>query len=159
MKIAVVGAGISGLASAWLLKQHHEVTLFEAGDYIGGHTHTVDIDLAGTRFPSRQSTQCFTGFGATSVHFFATHALGCGVQSASFAHAFGSAVSSSFPRAMRAGASSWWPMPSRPSSSSAAARAWPAARAPAPCTARCEGSPRPTRRPVRRPAARCWPRG
>ena len=51
MKIAVVGAGISGLASAWLLKQHHEVTLFEAGDYIGGHTHTVDVDLAGERFP------------------------------------------------------------------------------------------------------------
>jgi predicted NAD/FAD-binding protein len=50
MKIAVVGAGISGLASAWLLKQH-EVTLFEAGDYLGGHTHTVDVDLQGTRFP------------------------------------------------------------------------------------------------------------
>jgi predicted NAD/FAD-binding protein len=51
MKIAVVGAGISGLASAWLLKQHHQVTLFESGDYLGGHTHTVDVDLAGTRFP------------------------------------------------------------------------------------------------------------
>jgi predicted NAD/FAD-binding protein len=51
MKIAIVGAGISGLAAAWLLKQHHEVTLFEAGDYLGGHTHTVDVDLAGTRFP------------------------------------------------------------------------------------------------------------
>ncbi len=51
MKIAVVGAGISGLASAWLLAQRHQVTLFEAGDYIGGHTHTVDIEVDGQRFP------------------------------------------------------------------------------------------------------------
>ena len=49
MKIAVVGAGISGLASAWLLNQRHEVTLFEAGDYFGGHTHTVNIEVAGAR--------------------------------------------------------------------------------------------------------------
>jgi uncharacterized protein len=51
MKIAVVGAGISGISAAWLLKQRHDVTLFEAGDYIGGHTHTVDVEVAGTRFP------------------------------------------------------------------------------------------------------------
>ncbi len=51
MKIAVIGAGISGLASAWLLNQHHAVTLFEAGDYIGGHTHTVDVALDGSTFP------------------------------------------------------------------------------------------------------------
>jgi predicted NAD/FAD-binding protein len=51
MKIAVVGAGISGLASAWLLNRDHDVTLFEAGDYLGGHTHTVDIDVDGARFP------------------------------------------------------------------------------------------------------------
>ncbi len=51
MKIAVVGAGISGLASAWLLEKQHELTLFEAADYIGGHTHTVDVELDGVRFP------------------------------------------------------------------------------------------------------------
>jgi predicted NAD/FAD-binding protein len=50
MKIAIIGAGISGLASAWLLARRHEVTLFEAGDYIGGHTHTVDIEMQGKRF-------------------------------------------------------------------------------------------------------------
>ena len=43
MKIAVVGGGISGLGAAWLLRQQHEVSLFEAADYVGGHTHTVDV--------------------------------------------------------------------------------------------------------------------
>jgi predicted NAD/FAD-binding protein len=49
MRIAVVGSGISGLASAWLLANEHEVTLFEANDYLGGHTHTHDIELYGER--------------------------------------------------------------------------------------------------------------
>ena len=48
MKIAVVGSGISGLYSAWQLTQSgHEVSLFEANDYFGGHTHTVDVTLDG----------------------------------------------------------------------------------------------------------------
>lgn len=42
-KIAVIGSGISGIASAWFLSQTHDVTLFEKNDYIGGHTHTVEI--------------------------------------------------------------------------------------------------------------------
>ncbi len=42
-KIAVVGAGISGLTAAWLLGRDHDVTLFEAGSRIGGHTYTVDV--------------------------------------------------------------------------------------------------------------------
>ena len=50
-RIAVVGAGISGLASAWLLSRQHEVTLFEAGDYLGGHTNTVDVTLDGVSHP------------------------------------------------------------------------------------------------------------
>jgi predicted NAD/FAD-binding protein len=50
MKTAIVGSGISGLATAWLLNQHHQVTLFEAADYIGGHTHTVDVELEGKRY-------------------------------------------------------------------------------------------------------------
>ena len=41
-RIAVVGSGISGLSCAWLLSQGHDVTLFEADDRIGGHSHTVD---------------------------------------------------------------------------------------------------------------------
>ena len=51
MKIAVVGSGISGLAAAWLLSPQHQVTLFEAGNYLGGHTHTVDVEVEGTSFP------------------------------------------------------------------------------------------------------------
>jgi uncharacterized protein len=47
MRIAVVGSGISGLAAAWLLARDHAVTLYEAGDYLGGHTHTVDVTLDG----------------------------------------------------------------------------------------------------------------
>jgi uncharacterized protein len=50
-RIAVVGAGIAGLASAWLLSDAHDVVLFEAADYAGGHTHTVDIEVDGKAFP------------------------------------------------------------------------------------------------------------
>ena len=47
MRIAVIGSGIAGLASAWLLSQAHEVVLFEAADYLGGHTHTHDVSVGG----------------------------------------------------------------------------------------------------------------
>jgi predicted NAD/FAD-binding protein len=50
MRIAVIGSGISGLASAWLLSARHEVVLFEANDYLGGHTHTHDVEQAGRRY-------------------------------------------------------------------------------------------------------------
>ncbi len=48
-RIAVVGSGIAGLASAWLLSRRHEVVLFEAGDYLGGHTHTHAVEIDGRR--------------------------------------------------------------------------------------------------------------
>ncbi|KZY74518.1 FAD-dependent oxidoreductase [Oleiphilus sp. HI0071] len=50
-KIAVIGSGISGLTTAYLLSRRHEVTVFEANDYLGGHTHTKHIERGGRRFP------------------------------------------------------------------------------------------------------------
>jgi predicted NAD/FAD-binding protein len=47
MKIAIIGSGISGLGAAHALRGHADITLFEAGDYFGGHTHTVDLTLPG----------------------------------------------------------------------------------------------------------------
>ena len=41
--IAVVGSGVSGLSAAWLLSQAHDVTLYETGDRLGGHAHTIDV--------------------------------------------------------------------------------------------------------------------
>jgi len=48
-RVAVVGSGISGLAAAHALAGEARVTLFEAGDYFGGHTHTVDVTLPGAQ--------------------------------------------------------------------------------------------------------------
>ncbi|MCU1761343.1 FAD-dependent oxidoreductase [Pseudomonas sp. 14P_8.1_Bac3] len=50
MNIAIIGSGISGLTSAYLLNRHHEITLFEADDRVGGHTHTVDVTVDGRRY-------------------------------------------------------------------------------------------------------------
>jgi len=50
MRIAIVGSGIAGLASAWLLSRHHDVTLFEANDYPGGHTHTHRVVQDGREY-------------------------------------------------------------------------------------------------------------
>jgi predicted NAD/FAD-binding protein len=60
MKLAIVGSGISGLAVAHTLKDHADITLFEAGDYFGGHTHTVDITLPTPQGPITHGVD--TGF-------------------------------------------------------------------------------------------------
>ncbi|WDG07280.1 NAD(P)/FAD-dependent oxidoreductase [Vibrio campbellii] len=49
-KIAIVGTGISGLTCGYYLHKEHDVTLFEANDYIGGHTATVDVSLNGKEY-------------------------------------------------------------------------------------------------------------
>ncbi|MCB1642540.1 MAG: FAD-dependent oxidoreductase [Xanthomonadales bacterium] len=56
MRIAVVGSGIAGLGAAWLLQRRHQVTLFEAEDRLGGHTHTHAIEADGREY------QIDTGF-------------------------------------------------------------------------------------------------
>jgi len=50
-RVAVVGSGISGLATAWLLRERYRVTLFEAASRPGGHTNTVEVELEGKRAP------------------------------------------------------------------------------------------------------------
>ncbi len=44
MRIAIVGAGISGLVVAHLLHREHDITVFEAAGYAGGHTNTIRVD-------------------------------------------------------------------------------------------------------------------
>jgi uncharacterized protein len=51
LRVAVVGGGISGLAAAHRLAARHRGTLFEAGDYVGGHTNTVDVTVDGVSHP------------------------------------------------------------------------------------------------------------
>jgi predicted NAD/FAD-binding protein len=43
LKIAVIGGGVAGITAAFLLQEHHRVSLYEGNDYVGGHTHTVVI--------------------------------------------------------------------------------------------------------------------
>ena len=45
MKIAIIGSGISGLTAAYLLCKDHNITIYEANDYIGGHTHTHEASF------------------------------------------------------------------------------------------------------------------
>lgn len=59
-RVAIVGSGISGLAAAHALQGQADITLFEAGSYFGGHTHTVNVTLPGARGPVTHGVD--TGF-------------------------------------------------------------------------------------------------
>ena len=50
LKIAIIGSGISGLTSAYILNKKHDITIYEKNDYIGGHTHTHKIPENNTTF-------------------------------------------------------------------------------------------------------------
>lgn len=56
MKIAIIGSGISGMASGYYLSKKHDVTLYEADSRLGGHTNTIDVDI------NNKSYQVDTGF-------------------------------------------------------------------------------------------------
>mmetsp|Transcript_28535 Transcript_28535/g.46248 ORF Transcript_28535/g.46248 Transcript_28535/m.46248 type:complete len:503 (-) Transcript_28535:203-1711(-) len=64
MKVAVIGSGISGTASGWMLSlEGHEVVMYEKDDWVGGHSHTVDVPRAradGDQRPAKQAVD--TGF-------------------------------------------------------------------------------------------------
>ncbi len=50
MKIAVVGTGISGMVAAYLLSEDHDVMVFDANGYVGGHTHTIDVHMSSATY-------------------------------------------------------------------------------------------------------------
>lgn len=64
MKIAIVGSGIAGLTCAYLLQRHHDISLFEAQGWIGGHAHTLDLALEGARYAVD------TGFTVFNAHTY-----------------------------------------------------------------------------------------
>ncbi|MEM6811131.1 MAG: FAD-dependent oxidoreductase [Pseudomonadota bacterium] len=51
MKIAIIGAGISGLGAAYLLCPNHDVTIYEKNDYLGGHSRTIDVQTGNRKTP------------------------------------------------------------------------------------------------------------
>ena len=59
MRVGIIGGGAAGLASAWLLEQEHEVTLFEKDERFGGHAHTVTIEAHGQRLDVDAGFQFF----------------------------------------------------------------------------------------------------
>ena len=50
MRIAVIGTGISGMVAAYHLSREHDITVYEAGSHVGGHTHTVDVEHGGEHY-------------------------------------------------------------------------------------------------------------
>ena len=82
MKIAIVGAGIAGNVAARELHREHEITVFEAGDHVGGHSHTHEVEAHG------RTWQVDTGFivfnDRTYPHFTALlESLGVPAQESS----------------------------------------------------------------------------
>lgn len=91
MRIAVVGAGIAGIGSAWLLSQEHEVDVYESQPTLGGHARTLDISVSGETFPADVGFQVFNTrtypnlirfFDRLGVEWFETD-MSFGVQVAS----------------------------------------------------------------------------
>jgi predicted NAD/FAD-binding protein len=74
LKVAVVGAGISGASAAWLLSRSHEVTLFEKEPRLGGHSDTVEVAVPEGVVPVDMgfivyNTMCYPNLIALFAHF------------------------------------------------------------------------------------------
>ncbi len=78
MKIAVIGSGISGVYAAHYLSQQHQVTVFEANPYLGGHTDTHNIVLEEQNYPVDTG---FIVFNEHNYHFFCQLLRDLGVTS------------------------------------------------------------------------------
>jgi predicted NAD/FAD-binding protein len=50
MRVAIIGSGISGMVAAARLHRDHEITVYEAASYVGGHTNTIDVDWQGRTY-------------------------------------------------------------------------------------------------------------
>ncbi|MER2164932.1 MAG: FAD-dependent oxidoreductase, partial [Psychrobacter alimentarius] len=64
-RIAIIGSGVSGLTCAHYLISEHDVTVFEANDYIGGHVNTIDVALQDgkkSKTSNTESSAIDTGF-------------------------------------------------------------------------------------------------
>jgi len=59
MKIAIIGSGISGLTAGYLLNKKHEITIFEKNNYIGGHTHTHDLNINNINYAVDSGFICY----------------------------------------------------------------------------------------------------
>jgi predicted NAD/FAD-binding protein len=51
MRIAVIGSGSSCMTAAYLQFKDHDIVMYEGNDYIGGHTHTIDVSIDGVSYP------------------------------------------------------------------------------------------------------------
>ncbi|MDG1286731.1 MAG: NAD(P)-binding protein [Rickettsiales bacterium] len=51
MKIAIIGTGISGLSSAYLLYPHHDITVYEKNEVLGGHSRTIEVEVPEGKVP------------------------------------------------------------------------------------------------------------
>jgi predicted NAD/FAD-binding protein len=60
MEIGIIGAGGAGLTAAWLLNDNHNVTIFEKENRLGGHAHTVEVELDGKVVPIDSGFYFFT---------------------------------------------------------------------------------------------------
>ncbi|MFC3852847.1 NAD(P)/FAD-dependent oxidoreductase [Salinispirillum marinum] len=67
-RIAIIGSGISGLTAAYLLHKEHDIELFEANEYIGGHTNTEDVPVGGKTYPVNTGFIVFNDWTYPNFH-------------------------------------------------------------------------------------------